>query len=78
MLTFSGADVNICQGLPQCINLQAPPDTRAIIGPVRYGPFIYLCDEKPYPRDLTKVLDLYLKAGVKLNSTSWGPCLLLG
>ncbi|XP_052072256.1 uncharacterized protein LOC127710447 isoform X3 [Mytilus californianus] len=77
LLIDAGVDINRFQGLPQCINLQKPPDTRAIIAPFRfqYFGFTRQCGG---PQMFLKVLEQYLNAGVKLNSASWGPCLFLG
>ncbi|XP_063447837.1 uncharacterized protein LOC134727389 [Mytilus trossulus] len=77
---FEGVDINKFQGIPQDINLQEPPDVRAIIYPTclsRWQDFGFTrlsCG----PHMLLKVLEHYLNAGVKLNTTSWGPCLFLG
>ncbi|XP_052072250.1 uncharacterized protein LOC127710447 isoform X1 [Mytilus californianus] len=77
LLIDAGVDINRFQGLPQCINLQKPPDTRAIIGPNRFQYFGFTRHSSG-PQMFLKVLEQYLNAGVKLNSTSWGPCLFLG
>ncbi|VDI36600.1 Hypothetical predicted protein [Mytilus galloprovincialis] len=80
LLIDAGVDINKFQGIPQDINLQEPPDVRAIIYPTclsRWQDFGFTrlsCG----PHMLLKVLEHYLNAGVKLNTTSWGPCLFLG
>ncbi|XP_063395777.1 uncharacterized protein LOC134680602 [Mytilus trossulus] len=79
ILIDAGVDVNKFQGLPQDINIENPSDTRAIIGPYSYPNTLWgLNKPSPDPKLLIKVLELYLNAGVKLNTTSWGPCLFLG
>ncbi|XP_052072265.1 uncharacterized protein LOC127710450 [Mytilus californianus] len=64
-----GVDITRFQGFRQC-------GRHGIIGPIPrhfqysscfFGPEMFL-----------KVLEQYLNAGVKLNTTSWGPCLFLG
>ncbi|XP_076106650.1 uncharacterized protein LOC143075192 isoform X3 [Mytilus galloprovincialis] len=80
LLIDAGVDINKFQGIPQDINLQKPPDAHAIIYPTcpsRWQDFGFTrlsCG----PHMLLKVLEHYLNAGVKLNTTSWGPCLFLG
>ncbi|XP_063395782.1 uncharacterized protein LOC134680604 [Mytilus trossulus] len=77
LLIDAGVDINRFQGLPQCINLQKPTDSRAIIGPNRLQYFGF-SRHSGGPQMFLKVLEQYLNAGVKLNTTSWGPCLFLG
>ncbi|XP_076106644.1 uncharacterized protein LOC143075190 isoform X2 [Mytilus galloprovincialis] len=77
LLINAGVDINRFQGLPQCINLQKPDDLRAIIGPNRPQSFGF-SRHSGSPQMFLKVLEQFLNAGVKLNTTSWGPCLFLG
>ncbi|XP_062604500.1 uncharacterized protein LOC134266303 [Saccostrea cucullata] len=71
LLLDSGADVNGYKGRMQFINLQEPRNE------------VYSIIEPSYSlRDssacMIKILELYLSAGVKLNTTFWGPCLFYG
>ncbi|XP_048743730.2 uncharacterized protein LOC125657117 [Ostrea edulis] len=69
ILLNAGADVNGFRGRQQFINLQKPESE------------LYSIIEPLYSRSsdsMATILDLYLAAGVKLNTTCWGPCLFYG
>jgi hypothetical protein len=74
-----GADVNGFRGRRHSINLQKPASESYSIIDLHYSRSMSL-DPDPLITDdpLTTILDLYLAAGVKLNTTCWGPCLFYG
>ncbi|VDI36599.1 Hypothetical predicted protein [Mytilus galloprovincialis] len=69
LLIEAGVDINRFQGVQH---------SRTIIDP--NNRFQYFGFSRHYfvPGRILKVLEEYLNAGVKLNTTSWGPCLFLG
>ncbi|XP_071180802.1 uncharacterized protein [Mytilus edulis] len=81
LLIDAGVDINRFQGFRGGVNVSKSSDQHAIIGRPRREEFrCFFTDSScPYgPGRFLKVLEQYLNAGVKLNTTSWGPCLFLG
>ncbi|XP_062604491.1 uncharacterized protein LOC134266296 [Saccostrea cucullata] len=77
LLLDSGADVNKFKGYKQFINLQKPEIEQYSIFQPRYSinlPGISL----PPPSPMTRILEVYLMAGAKLNTTCWGHCFFYG
>ncbi|XP_061194370.1 uncharacterized protein LOC133202548 [Saccostrea echinata] len=77
LLLDSGVDVNGYIGHRQFIDLQKPAnESYSIFPPMNNSsPFSSFFEKSPCMR---KILELYLSAGVKLNTTFWGPCLFYG
>ncbi|CAG2256616.1 unnamed protein product [Mytilus edulis] len=78
LLIDAGVDINRFQGFNQFTYLPKSPDKRAIIGPYRRDDFPFATYSFLGHEMFLKVVEQYLNAGVKLNTTSWGPCLFLG
>nr|XP_022301211.1 ankyrin repeat and SOCS box protein 2-like isoform X1 [Crassostrea virginica]XP_022301212.1 ankyrin repeat and SOCS box protein 2-like isoform X1 [Crassostrea virginica]XP_022301213.1 ankyrin repeat and SOCS box protein 2-like isoform X1 [Crassostrea virginica]XP_022301214.1 ankyrin repeat and SOCS box protein 2-like isoform X1 [Crassostrea virginica]XP_022301215.1 ankyrin repeat and SOCS box protein 2-like isoform X1 [Crassostrea virginica] len=78
LLLNSGANVNGNKGKSQCINLQKPMEELYSIFEIhcRTAPRC-VAGERP-SASFPALVELYLAAGAKLNSTRWGPCLFNG
>nr|XP_022301431.1 uncharacterized protein LOC111109554 isoform X2 [Crassostrea virginica] len=79
LLLNSGADVNGNKGRSQYIDIQEPIGASYSIFhiPRPYFTTYSVSCERPLAR-IPTLVELYLAAGVKLNSTPWGPCLFYG
>ena len=73
----TGADVNGNKGRFQYIDIQKPIGASYSIFHMPYFRTYSVSCERPLAR-IPTLVELYLAAGVKLNSTPWGPCLFYG
>lgn len=79
LLFNSGADVNGLKGRPQCLNLQEPVNELYSIFDINRGTYSRSAKSCRRPQaSLRDLVELYLEAGAKLNTTRWGPCLFYG
>lgn len=78
LLLYSGTVVNGLKGRQQCLNLQEPEEELySIFDVVQTGPRSGRNCDRPQA-SLPTLVELYLEAGAKLNTTRWGPCLFYG
>lgn len=79
LLFNSGADVNGLKGRQQYLNLQEPVNELYSIFDINQGTYSRSAKSCSRPQASLQVLvELYLEAGAKLNTTRWGPCLFYG
>ncbi|XP_061194396.1 uncharacterized protein LOC133202575 [Saccostrea echinata] len=77
LLLDTGADVNKYKGYKQFINLQKPEiELYSIVQP-KYSINVPATSHRP-SSPMTRILELYLMAGAKLNTTRWGHCFFYG
>ncbi|XP_061171205.1 uncharacterized protein LOC133180747 isoform X2 [Saccostrea echinata] len=77
LLLDSGADVNEYKGYRQCICLQKPEIERYSIILSKYSINLQATSDRTWS-PMTRILELYLSAGAKLNTTRWGHCFFYG
>lgn len=79
LLFSSGADVNGLKGRQQSLNLQEPTEELYSIFDIMRRTYSRSAENCGRPQaSLPVLVELYLEAGAKLNTTRWGPCLFYG
>lgn len=79
MFYESGADVNGLKGRQQSLNLQEPTEELYSIFDIMRRTYSRSAENCGRPQaSLPVLVELYLEAGAKLNTTRWGPCLFYG